>query len=116
MLAGAGEIVSGGDDDDNDDDRRDDVIIPADDESRHVVNLLNLSKGLAGSLIDTIIETRARDDARNGINLEENRRKRVETAKQVIAAKKKRYTAGLHVSSQRYMTGPVVLDDLEERV
>ena len=84
-------------------------------EGSHVVDLLNLSKGLSGSLINTILETRARKNARNGINMEENRRKRVETAKQVIAAKKKRYTAGLHVSGQRYLTGPEVLDEQEER-
>jgi beta-lactamase regulating signal transducer with metallopeptidase domain len=42
--------------------------------------------------------------------MEENRRKRVETAKQVIAANEKRYTAGLHVSGQQYLTGPEVLD------
>ena len=47
--------------------------------------------------------------------MEDNRRKRVETAKLTIAVKKKRYTAGLHVLSQQYMTGPMVLDDMEER-
>ena len=56
-----------------------------------------------------------RNDARNGINLEENRRKRVETAKQAIAKKTKRYTAGLHVAAQRYMIGPMVLEYQEER-
>ena len=76
---------------------------------------LNLSQGLAGSLIDSILETRIRDDARNGVNREENRRKRVETALDVINAKKKRYSAGLHVSAQRYLLGPDVLDDQEAR-
>ena len=76
---------------------------------------LNLSQGLAGSLIDTILETRIREDARNGVNREENRRKRVETALEVISAKKKRYSAGLHVSAQRYLLGPDVLDDQEAR-
>ena len=76
---------------------------------------LNLSKGLAGSLIDSILETRIRDDARNGVNREENRRKRVETALDIINAKKKRYSAGLHVSAQRYLLGPEVLDDQEAR-
>ena len=34
---------------------------------------LNLSQGLAGSLIDSIVEARICDDhARNGVNLEEN--------------------------------------------
>jgi hypothetical protein len=109
---GAG-LVSGGGGSDGDDDGREDVMIPA--EGLHVVELLNLSKGLAGSLIDEILETRARDDARNGVNLEENRRKRVETAKQIISEKKKKYSSGLHVAAQRWMTGPDVLDNLEER-
>jgi len=81
----------------------------------HVVQLLNLSKGLSGTLIDEILETRARDDARNGINIEEIRRKRVETAKQIIGSKTKKYSSGLHVAAQQWMTGPDVLDDLEER-
>lgn len=81
-----------------------------------MLQLLNLSKGLSGSLIDDILETRARDDARNGVNLEENRRKRVETAKQIISAKTKKYSSGLHhVAANRWMTGPDVLNNLEER-
>jgi hypothetical protein len=76
---------------------------------------LNLSQGLAGSLIDSILEARICDDARNGVNRKENRLKRVETALEVINAKKKRYSAGLHVSAQRYLLGPDVLDDQEAR-
>ena len=34
---------------------------------------LNLTRGLAGTLIESIVELRIRDDARNGVNLEENR-------------------------------------------
>jgi hypothetical protein len=84
-------------------------------EGLSLVEQLNLSKGLSGSLINSILETRACDDARNGINLEENRLKRIESSLQAIAAKKKRYTAGLHVSAQRYMISPLVLDDMEGR-
>ena len=76
---------------------------------------LNLSQGLAGSLIDTILETRIREDARNGVNHEDNRRKRAQTALDVINAKKKRYTAGLLVTAKKYMLGPDVLQNLEER-
>jgi hypothetical protein len=105
----AGERGSDADDD------REDVMVPAEGSSLHVVQLLNLSKGLSGTLIDKILETRARGDARNGINIEEIRRKRVETAKQIIGSKIKKYSSGLHVAAQRWMTGPDVLDDLEER-
>lgn len=34
---------------------------------------LNLSQGLLGKYMDTILESRIREDARNGVNLEENR-------------------------------------------
>jgi hypothetical protein len=44
-----------------------------------------------------------------------NRRKRVETAVEVINARKKRYSAGLHVSAERYLLRPDVLDDQEAR-
>jgi hypothetical protein len=63
--------------------------------------LLNINQGLAGSLVDAIVETRMREDVRNGINLEENGRKRKQTALDAIAAKK-RYTAGLHVAAGRF--------------
>jgi hypothetical protein len=60
---------------------------------------------LAGSLINTIPETRIRDDARNGVNRKYNRRKRVQTALDNV--KKKRYSAGLHVTAQQYLLGPL---------
>jgi hypothetical protein len=36
-------------------------------------------------------------------------------AKQIIGKKKKKYSSGLHMAAQRWLTGPFVLDDLEER-
>jgi hypothetical protein len=90
--------------------------IPSEPSWHHVPAAeLNLSQGLAGSLIDSILETRIRDDARNGVNRKDNRRKRVETAVDVINARKKRYSACLHVSAQRYLLGPDVIDDQEAR-
>jgi hypothetical protein len=80
-----------------------------------VLNQLNLIQGLAGSLIDSIVETRNRDDARNGINREEIRQKRIATAKEVIAAKKKRYTAGLHASAELFSLGTDVWTNQKER-
>ena len=76
--------------------------------------LLNINQGLAGSLVDAIVETRMREDVRNGINLEENGRKRKQTALDAIAAKK-RYTAGLHVAAGRFRLGPEVLETMRER-
>jgi hypothetical protein len=98
---------------DKDNDSREDGMIPA--EGLDLMEQMNLSEGVCGSLINTLLEKRDRDDARNGINHEEIRLKRIETSKQIVIDKKKRYTAGLHVSCQRYMVGPAVLDDLEER-
>jgi hypothetical protein len=76
---------------------------------------LNLSKGLAGSLIDSIVAARIRDDARNGVNLEENRLKRVQNALEAIGSNKRRYTAGLHVSAGRFMLSTDVLENVRER-
>jgi hypothetical protein len=76
---------------------------------------LNLSQGLAGSLIDSIVAARIRDDARNGVNLEENRLKRVQNALEAIGSNKRRYTAGLHVSAGRFMLSTDVLENVRER-
>ena len=75
---------------------------------------LNLNHGLAGTLVDSIVEVRNRHDARNGINLEENRRKRVQTALDAINSNK-RYTAGLHAASGRFLLGPQVLTNFREK-
>ncbi len=75
---------------------------------------LNLSKGVAGSLVDSIVEVRNRDDARNGNNLQENRRKTKQTAQDAIDAMK-RYSAGLHVASGRYLLGPQVLSAFQQK-
>ncbi len=97
----------------NDNDGREDVMIP--EEGLQLVEQMNLSEGVSGSLINTLLEKRDRDDARNGITAEEVRLKRIETSKQIVVSKKKRYTSGLHVSCQRFMVGPEFLDDLQER-
>jgi hypothetical protein len=76
---------------------------------------LNLTRGLAGTLIDSIVELRIRDDARNGVNLEENRRKRKQTAELALNNTKKRYTAGIHVAAGRFLLGPDVLRNIQER-
>jgi hypothetical protein len=76
---------------------------------------LNLTRGLAGTLIDSIVELRMRDDARNGVNLEENRRKRKQTAELALNNSKKRYTAGIHVAAGRFLLGPDVLRNIQER-
>jgi hypothetical protein len=75
---------------------------------------LNLSKGVAGSLVDSIVEVRNRDDARNGNNLQENRRKTKQTAQDAIDAMK-RYSAGLHVASGRYLLGPQELSAFQQK-
>ncbi len=76
---------------------------------------LNLSKGLSGSLIGTILDTVRREDARNGINRDEIRRKQVEKLQQIIDSKSKRYSAGIHVGANRYLLGPDTRDNIEAR-
>ena len=69
---------------------------------------LNLHHGMAGTLVDSIVETRKRDDARNGTNLEENQRRRMQTAQDIMNSKK-RATAGLLSASGSFSMGPKVL-------
>ncbi len=83
----------------NDNDCREDVMISAE-GLQLVEEQMNLSEGVSGSLINTLLEKRDRNDARNGINFEEIRLKRIETSKQIVVAKKKRCTSGLHVLCQ----------------
>jgi hypothetical protein len=75
---------------------------------------LNLSQGLAGILMDIIVETRMRDDARNGVNLEEIRRKQRQTALDAIDAGK-RITAGLLAASGSHGLGTDVFKKVEDR-
>ena len=80
-----------------------------------ITNDLNLSRGLAGTLIDVIVETRMRDDARNGVNLEEIRRKQIQTALDALE-KGKRITAGnLVASGSHALSGADVLKNVTER-
>ncbi|KAI2504990.1 hypothetical protein MHU86_9433 [Fragilaria crotonensis] len=72
-----------------------DIILP---NSTSIASELNLSQGMAGMLIDEIVEMRMRDDARNGVNLEDTRRKQIQTALDAIQ-KGKRITAGNLVAS-----------------
>ena len=77
--------------------------------------LLNLSNGLAASLFDTLMDTKARNDARNGINREEVQRKRRETSLEDMRLRKKRYSAGLHVAAGKHRLGPDLLTEMRER-
>jgi hypothetical protein len=64
---------------------------------------------MAGTLVDLIVEIRVRDDARNGNNLEENQRRRMQTAQGTLNSKK-RVTAGLLSTSGSFcIGGPEVL-------
>jgi hypothetical protein len=61
-----------------------------------------------------MLELWLRGDARNaGVNLEESRQKRVQTAVDAINFKKKRYTtARLHASAGQFALGPNVLRNI----
>ena len=63
----------------------------------------------------SLLEYKVLDEARNGINFEENMLKRVETARENIRATRTKHNgAGLHVPAQRFTLGPEVLDDMEK--
>ena len=79
-----------------------------------MLNHLNLTEGLAGSLIDDIVDARNHDDARKGVNCEEIRQKRIASALEALASKHQKYSAGLHAASCQFMVGPDVLDNIEE--
>ena len=68
---------------------------------------LNLHHGLAGTLVDSIVETRMRDDSRNGVNMEEIQRRRMQTDQHIMNSKK-RVTAGLLSASGSFCAGPEV--------
>jgi hypothetical protein len=57
-------------------------------------DLLNLSQRLAGTYNDSIIATRNREDARNGVNVEDNRRKQKENALGDQRLKTRRFGSG----------------------
>ena len=80
-------------------------------------DLLNLFQGLSCTLINSIIETKTRSDARNGVNAEEIRLNRKESAlESSIRLKKKRYSAGGHVAARRWRLGPdLLLAEIRER-
>jgi hypothetical protein len=78
-------------------------------------DLLNLSHGYAGTLIDSIIETRNRNDARNGVNVEENRRKRKEKALENQRLKTRRFGSGNLYAEGQCAMGKDVLRRIEDR-
>ena len=78
-------------------------------------NLLNLSQGYAGTLIDSIIETRNRNDARNGVSVEENRRKRKQKALENQRLKTRRFGSGNLYAEGQCAMGTDVLRRIEDR-
>jgi hypothetical protein len=71
---------------------------------------LNLSQGLAGTLMDDIVLYRQIEDARNGVNLLEQQRKRKERADAAAATHKKNMTGGQAAMMMKFRLGPEFLD------
>ena len=63
----------------------------------------------------TIVECTVRKNARNGVNIKENRRKRKGTAHAVIDSKEKRHSGGQHNAVGQHYLGPTLLKDIEAR-
>jgi hypothetical protein len=71
---------------------------------------LNLTQGLAGTLMDDIVLYRQTEDARNGVNLREQQRKRKERAEAATSTHKKNMTGGQAAMMQKFRLGPKFLD------
>jgi hypothetical protein len=79
------------------------------------IQQLNLSDGLSGKIMTTIVECTVCKNACNGVNIEENRHKQKETAQAAIDSKGKRYSGGQHVAVGQHYLGLTLLKDLEAR-
>ena len=85
------------------------------DEQDHVLNQLNLNRGLTGTLIASIVDVVIFNDSRNGVNRDEERQRRIASAQEVLASKRRMYSAGPNAASGQFKVGPDVLDNIEER-
>ena len=84
--------------------------------SAELIQQLNLSDGLSGIIMTSIIECTARENPRHyGVNIEENRRKQQEPAHVVQDLKGKRYSTGQHVAIGKHYLGPTLLKDTRAR-
>jgi hypothetical protein len=83
------------------------------DEQDHVLNPFNLTRGFAGTLIASTVDVLIRNDARNGVNRDEIRQKRIASAN-VLSSKCQKYGAGPHAASGQFIVGPNVLYNIEE--
>ena len=71
---------------------------------------LNLTQGLAGTLMDDIVMYRRTEDERNGVNLLEQQRKRKERADAAAATHKKNMTGGQAAMMQKFRLGQEFLE------
>ena len=75
----------------------------------------NLRYGYAGTVVERINDFCKREDARNGVDQEEQARKRKEMADLHIVGNKKRITAGLLASAKLFALGPNFLAATQQR-
>jgi hypothetical protein len=76
---------------------------------------LNLSEGLAGTLVDKIFVYKSKEADNTGINAVERMRKRKATAEQHIQSHDKRITAGLLAAAGRFQLGEDIRNFIQER-
>jgi hypothetical protein len=77
---------------------------------------LNLSVGLAATLVDRIVLYKNQEAARNGVSADEQRRKRKATAEERLKAHDKRISAGLLAAAGHFNLGSEVLNHVQQRV
>ena len=76
---------------------------------------LNLSEGLAGTLVDKIFVYKTKEADNSGTNAVERMRKRKATAEQHIQSHDKRITAGLLAAAGRFQLGEEIRNYIQER-
>jgi len=76
---------------------------------------LNLSDGLAATLIDRIVLYKNKEANRNGADADEQRQKRRVTAEERLRCHDKRISAGLLASAGRFHLGAEVRDHVQQR-
>jgi hypothetical protein len=84
-------------------------------ESRALPEELNLSEGLSATLVDRIVIHKNLEASRNGINADEQRRKRRATAQEKLRSQEKRISAGLLAAAGHYQLNDNVRDYVQQK-
>jgi hypothetical protein len=76
---------------------------------------LNLSEGLAATLVERIVDYKVKEASRNGVGADEQRRKRKATAEERLRSQDKRISSGLLAAAGHFHLGAEVRDQVQQR-